>query len=248
MKQKIWSETYKVTSFLINLRGRAGLFAVLNFIQDVGWQHASHLKVTLPENHGWVFTRQKLIMKEWPRLNDNVTIRTWLRPASGGVFIIRDYEILLGGIKIGECASTFTMMNMKTRKMATADLESYSSMWKEDNNLQLMPEKIILQKELSLATEFPVRNSDIDSNNHVNNTKYAQWILDSLPIETLQEGANLMQYEINFLAETRTGDVVSILQSDLDKTSDSITQAQFQGIRKSDGRVVFAAQLAATNP
>ena len=36
-----WTEEYKIGSFYINLRGRVGLYAMLNFIQDVGWMHAT---------------------------------------------------------------------------------------------------------------------------------------------------------------------------------------------------------------
>lgn len=73
----VFSEDYKITSFMVNLRGRAGLYTVLNLIQDIGWQHAMKLGVQLPQGQGWVFTRQKLTMTEWPRYKDNVTVRTW---------------------------------------------------------------------------------------------------------------------------------------------------------------------------
>ncbi len=249
MKLSTWSETYKITSFLVNLRQQAGLYSILNLIQDVGWQHAIQLEIKLPKNQGWIFTRQKLVMHEWPKWNQNVTIKTWLRPPSeGGVFFLRDYELYVDDLKIGECTSTFAVFDILTRKVVTLDLSTFKNMWREDNFLAYHPEKIKLSSEIVPLAQFQVRNSDIDSNNHVNNTKYAQWILDALPIETLRAGANLNEYEVNFLAETKIGDQISVQRASEDVTDGLTSVMQFQGIKSNDGKPAFAAKLKVTIP
>ncbi len=43
--------------------------------------------------------------------------------------------------------------------------------------------------------------SDLDMNNHVNNTRYVKWILDSIPIE-YHNTMKVNEFEINFLNET----------------------------------------------
>ena len=91
--------------------------------------------------------------------------------------------------------------------------------------------------------QFQVRNSDIDLNKHVNNTKYAQWILDALPIQLLQAGVELKEYEVNFLAETKSQDVISVLQTSQDIPAEHLVITQFQGIRQSDNKPVFSAQM-----
>ncbi len=243
LKQQIWSESYKVTSFLINLRGQAGLYSILNFIQDVGWQHAIHLEVQLAKDLGWVFTRQNLIMTDWPRRNEVVTLNTWLRVPSPSGFLMRDYEIFVGDRKIGECTSAFTVMDMKLRKMAQVDWAPYADIWRLEGYLHSLPEKINADKEVLELVEFEVRNSDIDSNDHVNNTRYAQWILDSIPIENLRAGVNLHQYEINFLAETKMGDLIKVQKGQLDQSQNELAVIYFQGLRAEDQKVVFSARL-----
>lgn len=136
MKKQIWTEDYKIASYLVNLRGKAGLYAILNFIQDVGWLHTINMKVKLEKHHGWVFTRQKLEMFEWPAWNQMITIRTWLRPPSES-FMMRDYEIYLADKKIGQCASTFTVMDMQTRKLALIDFQNYGAVFREEGLLEL---------------------------------------------------------------------------------------------------------------
>lgn len=247
MKQRIWTETYKVTSYLVNLRGRAGLYTILNFIQDVGWQHAMHLQVKLEKNRGWVFTRQKLSMDEWPAWNQDVTIRTWLRPPGKDAFLYRDYELFLGDKKIGECTSSFVVMDMETRRLALQDWSGFDEIWRQDGLLAHQPEKIVYDGNAADLARFEVRNSDIDLNRHVNNTKYAQWILDAIPIDILRDGAELKGYEVNFLAETKIGDVVNVQKMKMDQREGPVGITQFQGLRAADGKPVFTAQLRAAD-
>jgi len=237
---QIHSESFRITSFLVNLRQRAGLYAVLNLIQDAGWQHAVALKWDFAgQGLSWVFTRQKLVMKRWPLWNETVTIDTWLRPASGdSPFVFRDYELKVGAEKIGECTSSFTLIDNATRKLAKPDWSPLASLWRVEGNLTHQPAKIALHRDLTSLADFEVRNSDLDLNNHVNNTRYAQWILDAVPLPKLLQ-TELHEYEINFLAETKKGDVVTLQQA----VGLSEGDEQFQGWRKSDGKVVFSARM-----
>jgi acyl-ACP thioesterase len=243
MQATHWTEKYKVTSFLVNLRGQAGLYSILNFIQDVGWMHAIHMGVKLEKNQTWVFTRQKLIMNEWPKWNETVTIKTWLRAPTSELFFYRDYELFNGEKKIGECTSTFTVMDLTTRKLTTVNWRNLGAVWPETSPLQMVPQKIVIDSEMAELATFQVRNSDIDMNNHVNNTRYAQWVLDSLPIEILKGGVDLIEYEVNFLAETKIGDVVSVQKTKVDPEIDERTHIKFQGIKVADQRPAFAVQM-----
>lgn len=239
-KPTTWNEDYKIASYFVNLRGRAGLYAILNFIQDVGWMHAQQMQTQLEPNQGWVFTRQSLKMDLWPKWNETVTIKTWLRQPKNDVFFYRDYEIYFANEKIGECTSTFGVMDMQTRKLIEPDASKLSVAYREDYQLSEITEKIPWQNETTELAQFQVRNSDIDMNNHVNNTKYAQWILDALPLEILKGHITLQKYEINFLAETKSGDIVKVQQTTA-LTDSNVTQ--FQGVRLSDTKPVFTARL-----
>jgi medium-chain acyl-[acyl-carrier-protein] hydrolase len=49
--------------------------------------------------------------------------------------------------------------------------------------------------------KFQVRFRDLDINQHVNNTSYVEWILESIPA-AVKKDAILSELEINFLAES----------------------------------------------
>ncbi len=247
MKKHIWTQDYKITSYLVNLRGEAGLFPMLNFIQDVGWQHAMHLEVKLPKHLSWVFTRQKVVMHEWPKWNETILLKTWLRQPQSEQFLVRDYEIYRGDRLLGMASATFTVIDLTTRKIAAIKWPEINGHWQMlDHCLPLHPEKILFKSEnVEKLTEFQVRNSDLDLNMHVNNTKYAQWILDALPIDTLVKGPYLNSYEVNFLAEAKLGDLVHIQLANPETTSHQHDFYQFQGQRQSDGKPIFTTLLGA---
>lgn len=236
----IWSEDYKIASYFVNLRGRAGLYTILNFIQDVGWMHARQMRIRLEPHQGWVFTRQSLSMSAWPQWNETITIKTWLRPPTTGAFFYRDYEIFHEDQKIGECTSSFSVIDMNTRKMTTLDLQKRAVAYREDYQREEHPQKIPWQTQIEELAQFQVRHSDLDMNNHVNNTKYAQWILDALPLDILKGSLHLEKYEINFLAEAKSGDVVSLHRATIPDLPDV---TQFQGVRRADGKPIFAARM-----
>jgi acyl-ACP thioesterase len=109
-----------------------------------------------------------------------------------------------------------------------------------DGALAFTPEKIALRQDLAETARFSVRNSDLDVNGHVNNTRYAQWILDSTPLESRPTG-RVDRYEVNFLAEVQVGDAVAIDAAPPEASSSAETSLHFQGRRLSDGAHAFAA-------
>jgi acyl-ACP thioesterase len=81
-----------------------------------------------------------------------------------------------------------------------------------------------------------VRYSDVDINQHVNSARYIGWLLDSYPREFYQNHA-LRSLEVNYLAETRWPDSVSIRSQTL--SNDKIAHS----IVKSSGQEVCRAEL-----
>ena len=242
MKQAIWTQTYDVNTIVLNQHKRLGLFGLLNILQDAAWIHASHLGHGYEEmiRHGtiWVLTRQKLVMTDWPVWRDIVTIRTWVRPIAGAI-ANRDYEVWVGERKFGECTACWLTMDMHTRRPQKLNLAENQLEIRTEGVLTLVPEKIPPRTDLASLATFRVRNSDLDLNGHVNNTRYAQWILDSVPDA---HGA-LREYEVNFLAETNVGDAIVIERCAIAPSEASPLRWQYQGRRDTEGKPVFVARL-----
>lgn len=240
MKKSTWTQQYEVNTLLVTPQKRLGLYGLLNLLQDTAWIHATHLghgyEKMIQDGQAWVLTRQKLKMDKWPQWTEIVELKTWVRPVTG-IIAVRDFEIYLQGEKIGECSTQWLILDLVTRRPAEKALNMAEDEFRQDAPAVVEASKISLQKDLKEFAQFHVRNSDLDLNGHVNNTKYAQWILDSLPEANLRT-YTLQEYEVNFIAETKSGDVILIFGGALAED-----RFQFQGVRTSDQKIVFAATM-----
>lgn len=240
MKQSLWSQKYNVNTFLVNPQKKLGLYGLLNLLQDTAWIHATHLghgyEAMINEGTAWVLTRQKLVMNDWPHWGDDIELKTWIRPITS-LLAIRDFEIYHNDKKIGECTTQWLILDLKTRKPAEKTPGITRDEFRFDAPVIVDASKIQLKNDLTMLAEFQVRNSDLDLNGHVNNTEYAQWILDSVS-EKKHQQFKLDEYEVNFIAETKAGDSIAILSGEI--APDKI---QFQGIRNSDNKIMFAATM-----
>jgi len=246
MAQPFWIKNYDVNTLVLDSHKRLGLTGLLNLLQDIAWLHAEHLgwgyHELIKRNTIWVLIRQKLTMTGWPAWGDVVTIKTWPRGVSG-VFALRDFEIMVGDAKLGECTTSWLTLNWETRRPQKFDPHSFEI---EDRppGLSLTAEKIALRSDLKTVARVQVRNSDLDVNGHVNNTGYARWILDSASAE--ETGASLAtDYEVNFINEARVGDEVVIERSEAERCGDGVERRQFQGRRVADDKIVFSAIVGA---
>ncbi len=209
-------------------------------IQDTAWIHATHLghgyEEMIRNQTGWVLTRQKLIIQKWPHWGEEVTLKTWIRPIEGWI-AIRDFEILHGDELVGHCTTQWLILDLQTRKPAEKKLTLSIDEFRTDAPISVEAKKIIPEKNSRKVAEFLVRNSDLDLNGHVNNTGYAQWILDAFSHNDFLS-SEIKEYEVNFTAETKKGDVIEVFQAVLAEN-----HLQFVGVRKADGKNVFLVNI-----
>ena len=241
MQENIFTKSFEVNSFLVNSQGFLGLFQTLNLLQDAAWAHANIQGIGNQEfsekNMFWALTRQKLVMEKWPHWGDEVEVRTWVRPGNH-VFSIREFEIYLAGNKVGASSTSWVPLDMTTRRIASFEGKSIFEKFKVDHKLDFEADKIPPFPEGSEIASFKVRNSDIDVNQHVNNTKYAQWILDSLSFED-HKNYKLNSYEVNFLSESKIDDQIKLIGKEIESHKEFL----FQGRRESDQKILFTAKL-----
>lgn len=244
----LWTEKYHITSLLVNPLGKLGLYGTLNLIQETAWMHAERLGFGMQdmEREGlyWVLTRQKLHMKQWPRFGQNISVQTWLRPPEGA-FVTREFALINDkGEEIGLCSTSWLALDRQTKKILPAqNLRPWDSLT-HSRSSGLVPEKIPVEGLYEKLAKYRVRNSDLDINQHVNNTKYAQWILDAIPYE-FHKSLVLKTYSVNFLSETHLGDEVQVDKSSQSSDVNTTTQGTttYRGVRVADGKILFTATL-----
>ncbi|MGB4470493.1 MAG: acyl-ACP thioesterase, partial [Tepidanaerobacteraceae bacterium] len=77
-----------------------------------------------------------------------------------------------------------------------------------DNSLEI--EDAAAPSLIDVEKEFRVRYSDIDTNRHVNNVKYAAWAIESVPLEIVLN-CTLTNLKVTYKKETTYGKNIKTL-------------------------------------
>ncbi|WP_196887598.1 acyl-[acyl-carrier-protein] thioesterase [Aureivirga sp. CE67] len=242
MDKSIFEIDYKIRSVNINTNKKLGLFGLLGLLQDTASEHADHLDFgyeTMKEmGCFWVLVRQKLKMDIWPKWHDVITIKTWTIPADG-FYAVREFEIYLNDKKLGECSTTWMILGDKDRKPIEVNKARSYFTPRTDFQLDFQAKKIKLPKDIDVQRKIEVKISDLDMNRHVNNIKYSQWVLDTIPFE-YHKTHSIAEYEINFMSETFLGDFI-VCSSTLHNFKDD--EVYFSGLNERTSKIAFISKI-----
>ena len=211
---KVYHEEMLVRTCNCDFRGAWRPGAILEMMQEVSGMH-SHLlgcgrDVLLQKGMVWVLTRLEVQMNRYPVVGERISVETFPTPTRRWFFpryfIMRDEK----GENIGMASSLWVLLDINTRKMLPpGELERIIP----DNSDVAPPMGIPatvakIQGEERLLRRMPAY-TEIDVNGHVNNTKYVDWLCDSLGIEVMGEHC-LSSFCVNYDAEILPGEEIEM--------------------------------------
>ncbi|MEQ8556183.1 MAG: thioesterase [Cyclobacteriaceae bacterium] len=217
-----------------------GLYGLLLILQEAAGDHASKLgfgyESLREKGFFWALIRQKLVMDIWPKGEEPITIKTWSLPIQR-MQAIREFELYDGHKRIGACSTTWVILDSQTRRPKT--IEDSEDLFKprKDYSVGFAAGKLNTPDAMILLKPHAVDPSDLDSNNHVNNTNYARWILEAI---SASEWHEIREYEINFLAEALLGDQIELLGN---TDRGNLGEMFFKGHRIRDDKSIFTARM-----
>lgn len=182
----------------------------------------------------WVVTRIKYEVLDTPKLHEQVIARTWpLAPNRLG--FQRDYTIKsLDGRLLVRGSSDWVMMDINTRSFASS-LDFYkgpydfSTETAFDTKLRRIRPFKPTDEGRIITPEF----TDIDINGHVNNTRYASYVMNTwVP----NEDEAIKTFQIDYRHEIRPGTSIRVHMQHKDG------EVNFMGM-SADDEHMFAAKL-----
>ncbi len=213
-----WQEHLTIRSYDVDFRQRATLDALCRYFLEAAWNHAealgfgySHLA---REQRFWVLARLRIEIAACPRWGDVVCLRTWPRAAKG-ILAPRDFEIVdTTGRQLVSGSSAWLVLDAPSRKPQRLDawLRQVHS-FPERMALGQDPAKLPAGQARTARLTVTSKYSDLDVNGHVNSARYLNWLLDSLPVE-FHQAHDLKLIEVNYVEETRGGDVISVCSNE----------------------------------
>lgn len=208
--QSIWKSRFQVRSYESDRRATLKPHSLLNYFEEAAQQHATELgfgfEELKKEQRFWVLSRLSAQVLRSPTWGDRVTVETWPKSVSR-LFAIRDFLIHRDGEESSEplvrASSAWLLMDATNGRPLRPEKflpEGPLLDNAEKHALKEVPEKVALpEDDDELLTEVSVHYSDLDVNNHVNNSVYLRWIDDA--VRTLDSDRELVRLELNFLRE-----------------------------------------------
>ena len=195
--------------------GRWKPSGILVRMQEIAEDHAIALhcgRFNMVEETGmvWMLTRLHLEMKKYPKITEDILIKTWHGPVSKLVFPRHFSFSYPNGEELGCATSDWVLFNIRNRKLQRPS--ALTVPYEADPSLTppaRAPMRIRFPESMQLLEKRRVRYSDTDMNIHMNNAKYADWICDLFPADFLSKH-RMREMDITYSAEAVPDQVIEL--------------------------------------
>lgn len=217
---KALSEKFLINSFDAVPDGRAAPGALLRLMQECASRHADQLgrgqQLLLEQNLMWVLSRLRLRFYSMPCWNDLITIRTWPSGAAG-IFFYRDFVLEdRNGNLIMEADSAWSTVNFEKKRVCRASVFPELADTGNEFVFAERPGKIEIQEGLRTGPEIQSRYFDLDMNNHVNNVRSVEFMLEYFDRDFLAN-KQITDMQINYLGQIAYGERLKVCGKALDE-------------------------------
>lgn len=208
-----FEKEFELRYFEMDSYGQASSTSILTLLEETAASHCSSINHSLfdleKQNIGWVLLSGVMTMDRYPDYNEKIIIRTWLSDYST-VKGIRENIIYDGEMNIiGKSKGLWVFYDIKRRRPVQI-FDSIKSGWSyctlksTEHDIR----RKILPLESSLAVnEFRVNRYDVDTNLHLNNIRYLQWLSESIS-EDIIDNYYLHSIDGRFISEAKYGDTI----------------------------------------
>lgn len=209
-----YTKQFQISTTSMDRYGHCRPSALLEIIQELASDHSDALRINrdyLVENYNacWILARVWYRLERPLYAGQTLTATTWHRGA-GGLIVYRDTDLYVGKEFVGEAVGAWVVADLESRKMLRPGsveniADSPVPQRVKDRQLRL----IRTPKERKTVCQRTVRYSDLDVNGHMNNTKYADALLDAFTSREL-EGKYISELQLNYSQECLEGETMGI--------------------------------------
>ncbi|WP_407313063.1 acyl-[acyl-carrier-protein] thioesterase [Desulfosporosinus sp. SB140] len=232
----------------VNPHEEATPLTMLYYLEDTAIAHSEAVGFGVgrlkAEGLAWILNRWHLQIDHYPRQGETVTIETW--PSNFERFYATR-EFLIRNSKqdiIGRASSLWIFYNL-LKKRPLRVWPEFQEAYGLNSARAIEDTFAAFNKEETKNEEvkvFSVRRSDIDTNGHVNNANYLQWILEAVP-ENIYQECYLSSLEILYKKETTYGSKIHS-HCVLDRTEDLNFVCNHQILGEDSGLELALAKTA----
>ena len=184
-----FEKQFELRYFEMNKLGEATATAMLTLLEETAADHCCHINHSLfdlqNQNIGWVLVSGVMQLDYYPKYKEKITIRTWLSSYSTVKGFRENIIYNQQNQIIGRAKGLWVFYDIEKRKPIII-LDEIKEKWGFENEISInenISQKITPVNSTNPSKKFKVNMFDVDSNNHVNNIRYLQWLMESIPID-----------------------------------------------------------------
>ena len=192
---------------------RASVAAIIGYMLDVAGEDADRkgfgISALDSASTTWVLSRLAVDITAQPKQYEEIAIDTWVNEFNR-LSSTRNFRVRRGEECVAAGVSQWCMLNMESRQVVDMSLlkETYMQAMVDEPSPISSPARLRPITPTGSASR-PVVYSDIDFNRHMNTMRYIDLIFDNLPLEIIEQN-NGLRIDLNFIAEARYGDMLTI--------------------------------------
>jgi acyl-ACP thioesterase len=209
-----------VPSYLTDNSSHLAPHSLLLLMQEVAWAHVEYHNIgwnyMMRFNLVWALTRLHLKIFRMPEWNEKIKICTWGK-LSDQIVHFRDHEITdIHDNLLIAATSTWAILDFTTgRPQKFEQLPRYLYVNEKrhaiaENAPKIQPVDFSQKEKTFKAVLF----SDLDMNQHVNNSKYLQFTIDSMNPDYVMNH-RLKEIFVNYMRQAKIGDSYCVLSQEI---------------------------------
>ena len=209
--QRLWNESFTVRAYEMDASGCAGPSVLCDYLQEAAGNHARHLGFDIAalrqRGFTWMLSRLRVQFFRPLAWRDTIVLDTWPSGTRGRLIATREF---IGrdavGTELLRATTDWLYVDVASRRICRVP-EDFAGFAPPDRPPALPPDDG-RPPELATpawSTTIPVRRSDLDLNNHVNNVRYIEWMFEPLPAE-FTTARRVTGMEILYRQGAETGD------------------------------------------
>lgn len=228
MSGKKYSSNHHVLYYECDKTQRMTMQMLLNLLIQVSGEQSNELGLTEEKmtemGVAWIVLQHMFTVTRMPVTNEVITVETSAKQYNK-FFCYRDFIVTnQAGETLVALTMVFAVLDIEKRKMTHISDEMVARYEAPLVKRPIRtPRPLLIDEEIVDSSTYRVRYFDIDANNHVNNSKYVEWMFDMLGADFLSQH-EVKSGTIKFEKEVLYGSPVEC-QASFAETSDSIQTA-----------------------
>lgn len=211
----MFEKQFDLRYFEMGQHGEATPVTILTLLEEAAADHClsigHSLYDLLEKGIGWVLLSGRMVMDRYPRYKEKITIKTWLsnvrtfRGARENIIYDEQDKI------IGRAKGFWLFFDIKRRRPVRI-FDEILKRWEitPKESIEVDSTEVEALDSATYGNEFVIHRFDMDSNEHVNNLRYLQWAIESIPNDIINN-CYLHAIDGNFVGEAKDGHTIESL-------------------------------------